>query len=51
MNNKNVKKIRQVAKRQLTDTVRIFYNHLLDKKPWWIPRWLWKRFLKWIISL
>lgn len=51
MNSKQAKKIRQVARKNLTQTVRTFYDHALSKCPFWMPRFIWKRILYWIISL
>jgi len=51
INAKMAKKLRQGVKRQLNDTVRTFYDHILSKRPFWIPRFIWKWFLRWLISL
>ncbi|MDD5527765.1 MAG: hypothetical protein PHO56_02195 [Patescibacteria group bacterium] len=51
MSGKSEKKVRQLVKRGYGDMARQFYDHLDERRPFIIPKFIWRPFIKWLIYL
>ena len=51
MSHKTAKKIRKTIRKEATKEASTFYKNLLDNRPWFIPNFIYKRFLNKVLDI